>query len=158
MIGTLPVRGSEREMLAFISQHRTKLQELFTRNTKLAKRAGVGEEVAAITERAMRGELDFHELLLAKLTADGAEDARAARLPVVPEEDGGVLIEADVRAVRAPALLADAHDNRLDNLALLAVTAGDGVLDGGDDGITDTRIAPRAVFFLGEIASWNAWM
>jgi len=33
VIGTLPVRGSEREMLAFISQHRTKLQELLTRNT-----------------------------------------------------------------------------------------------------------------------------
>ena len=33
VIGTLPVRGSEREMLAFISQQRTKLQELLTRNT-----------------------------------------------------------------------------------------------------------------------------
>ena len=30
---------------------------------ELAKRAGVGERVAAITERAMRGEIDFKKSL-----------------------------------------------------------------------------------------------
>jgi hypothetical protein len=36
---------------------------------------------------------------------------------------GGVLVEADVRTVRTPALLAGADDDRLDDLALLDVAA-----------------------------------
>jgi phosphoserine phosphatase len=50
----------------------------------LAERAGVGAEVAAITARAMSGELDFAEALrarvalLAGLTARDLEDARAS--------------------------------------------------------------------------------
>jgi phosphoserine phosphatase len=32
----------------------------------LAIRAGVGEEVSAITERSMRGEMDFHQSLTAR--------------------------------------------------------------------------------------------
>src|SRR5215207_3593390 len=39
---------------------------------------------------------DLHELLLAKLTAHGAEDAGATGLPVVLEDHCGVLVEADV--------------------------------------------------------------
>ena len=54
---------------------------------ELAKRAGVGEEVAAITERAMRGELDFSESfrarvgLLKGLDASVLEEV-AAELPL----------------------------------------------------------------------------
>jgi len=36
------------------------------------------------------------EIQLIVVTADGAEDARTARLPIVLEDDGGVLVEADV--------------------------------------------------------------
>jgi len=54
---------------------------------ELAKRAGVGEQVAAITERAMRGELDFNDsfrqrmALLKGLDANVLEDI-AANLPI----------------------------------------------------------------------------
>src|SRR5512133_2665036 len=91
----------------------------------------------------LRGEGDdAHEALLPQLTADGAEDARAARVPAVLDENGSVLVETDVRAVRPAALLGGAHDDGLDDLTLLDVAAGDGVLDGGDDDVTDTGVAP----------------
>src|SRR5207248_9808356 len=44
----------------------------------------------------LRGEGDDpHEALVAELTADGAEDARAPRLLLVVDEDSRVLVEAD---------------------------------------------------------------
>src|SRR5205807_2468909 len=39
------------------------------------------------------------------------------------------------------ALLDGAHDDSLDDLALLHVATGDRVLDGGDDDVTDARVA-----------------
>src|SRR3954466_1398913 len=56
---------------------------------------------------------NLHELLVAQLAAHGAEDAGAARVPVVAEDDGGVLVEADVRAVGTAALLDGADDDGL---------------------------------------------
>src|SRR5690606_4258677 len=88
---------------------------------------------------------DLHELLVTQLAAHRAEDTRAARLAVVLEDHCGVLVELDVWAVRAAALLAGAHDDSLDDVTLLDVAPGDGVLDGGDDDIADSRVAaPRA--------------
>jgi hypothetical protein len=75
-----------------------------------------------------------HELLLAQLTRNGAEDAGAARFVVVVEEHGGVLVEPDVGAVLAAMLLACAHDNGPRDLALLDVAAGDTAL------LTETTI------------------
>src|SRR4029078_4130748 len=80
--------------------------------------------------------------LVAQLAAHGAEDAGAARLAVLPEDHRGVLLELDVGPVGPAALLAGAHDDRLDDIALLDVAAGDGVLDRGHDGVTDTGVAP----------------
>src|SRR3954447_21475679 len=78
----------------------------------------------------LRGQRDdLHELLVAQLAAHRAEDAGAARVTVVAEDDRRVLVEADVGAVRTPALLHRAHDDRLDDVALLDVPAGDRVLD-----------------------------
>src|SRR4051794_1339713 len=90
----------------------------------------------------LRGERDdAHEALLAELTADRAEDAGAARLGAVGTEDHrGVLVELDVRPVATTVLLDGADDDRLDDLALLDVAAGDGVLDGGDDDVTDAGV------------------
>src|SRR5690554_433959 len=85
---------------------------------------------------------DAHELLVAQLAAHGAEDAGSARLAVTLEDDRGVLVESDVGPVLAAALLRGAHDDRLDDVALLDVATGDGVLDGGDDDVTDTGVAP----------------
>ena len=46
----------------------------------LAERAGVGDEVAAITERAMRGEIDFEESLRARVALlEGLPGRRARR-------------------------------------------------------------------------------
>lgn len=54
---------------------------------ELAKRAGVGQQVAAITERAMRGEIEFKESLIQRVTllkglSESALAEVAATLPV----------------------------------------------------------------------------
>src|SRR5690606_34410130 len=91
----------------------------------------------------LRGERDdAHELLLAQLPADRAEDTRATRVAVVLDQDGGVLIEADVGAVGAAALLGGAHHDSLDHVTLLDTGAGKGVLHRRDDDVADTRVAP----------------
>ena len=88
----------------------------------------------------LRGERDDpHELLVAQLAADRAEDAGAARLLLVVDEHGGVLVEADVAAVGTALLLLGADDDALDDVALLDRGAGDGVLDGGDEDVADRR-------------------
>src|SRR4249919_260874 len=84
---------------------------------------------------------DAHEALFAQLTPNGSEDAGAARLTVALQDHRGILVELDVRAVNAAMLLRGPHDHRLDDLALLDVAAGDGVLDGGDDDVADARVA-----------------
>src|SRR5262249_21238631 len=86
----------------------------------------------------LRGERNnLHEPLVPQLTADRAEDTGTARVPTVLDDDGGVLVEADVRAVRAALLLRGTHDDGLDHVALLHAGAGDGVLHGGHDDIAD---------------------
>src|SRR3954469_24917990 len=96
----------------------------------------------AISEHLRSQRNDLHELLVAQLAADRPEDAGPTRVAVAPQDDGRVLVEADVRAVGAAALLDGADDDRLDDVALLDVAAGDRVLDGGDDDVADTGVAP----------------
>src|SRR5699024_6676027 len=84
---------------------------------------------------------DLHELLVAQLAAHRAEDAGAPGVTVVLEDDRGVLVETDVGTVGTPTFLAGAHDDRLHDVALLDVAAGDRVLDGGHDGVPDARVA-----------------
>src|ERR1700677_3131746 len=91
----------------------------------------------------LRGERDdAHEALVAQLAADGPEDAGPARLLLVINENRGVLVEADVPAVRPPLLLLRPHDDALDDVALLDGGTGDGVLDRGHEHITDAGVAP----------------
>lgn len=57
---------------------------------EIAKLAGVGDEVAAVTERAMQGELDFEASLRQRVgTLEGADEAILAQvrehLPLMPE-------------------------------------------------------------------------
>src|SRR4051794_41229849 len=47
---------------------------------------------------------DLHELAVAQLAGDRPEDARAAGILLVVDEDHGVAVEFDVRAVRAAGL------------------------------------------------------
>src|SRR5580658_10582340 len=90
----------------------------------------------------LRGERDdAHEALVAQLAADGPEDAGPARLLLVIDENGCVLVEADVAAVGTPLLLLRPHDDALDDVALLDGGAGDGVLDRGHEDVTDAGVA-----------------
>src|SRR3954464_9140720 len=62
---------------------------------------------------------DLHEVALAQLAGHRPEDAGAAGVVGGVDEDGGVLIEADVGAVVAPELLLGAHDHGGHHFALL---------------------------------------
>src|SRR3954447_7868140 len=95
----------------------------------------------AISEHLRSQRNDLHELLVAQLATDGPEDAGPARVAVVAQDDGRVLVEADVRAVGAAALLDGPDDDGLHDVALLDVAAGDRVLDSGDDHVADAGVA-----------------
>src|SRR6202008_4419713 len=78
---------------------------------------------------------------VAQLAGDRPEDARAARGVLRVDDPRGVLVEGDVGAVVAPELLARAHDDRLDDLALLDRPLGIGELDGRGDDVPHARVA-----------------
>src|SRR5262245_34814738 len=76
---------------------------------------------------------DLHELALAQLARDRAEDARADRLFLVVDQHRRVRVEADVAAV-APLLgVHRADDDRLDDCALLHRAVGSRFLDRSGD-------------------------
>src|SRR5699024_8797825 len=83
---------------------------------------------------------DLHGALVAQFTTDGSEDARSARLTAGPEDHHRVLVEANVGAGGAPTFLGRAHDDGFDDVALLDVATGDGVLDGRHDGVADAGV------------------
>src|SRR5699024_6120631 len=87
---------------------------------------------------------DLHVAPVAQLAADRAEDAGAPRLAVCPEDHRCVLVETDVGPVVTAALLGGAHDDGLDDVALLDVPTGDGVLDGRHDGVADAGVTATA--------------
>src|SRR4051794_2852151 len=95
-----------------------------------------------MSEHLRRQRDDLHEALVAQLAAHRAEDARTARLAVGLEDHRGVLVEFDVGPVAAAPLLHGTADARLDDVALLDPAAGDRVLDGGDNDVTDSGVAP----------------
>src|SRR5262249_11188830 len=98
----------------------------------------------------LRGEADdLHELTLPQLTGDSAEDARAARIQFVVNEDHRVAVEADVTAVVAAHRLASPHDHALDNVSGFDVAARHRLLDAGDDDVAQAGVtAPRAAQHL----------
>src|SRR3954466_2383542 len=93
-------------------------------------------------EHLRREAHDLHEVAVAQLARDGPEDAGPARVVLRVDDDGGVLVEGDVGAVVAPELLLRAHDDRLDDLALLDRALRIGLLDGGGDDVPDAGVAP----------------
>src|SRR3954453_12521980 len=96
---------------------------------------------AGISEH-LRGERDdLHEPAVAQLARHRAEDARPARVVLGVDDHGGVLVEGDVRAVLAPEFLLRAHDDRLDDVALLDRPVRVGLLDGGHDDVAHARVA-----------------
>src|ERR1700761_8419811 len=92
----------------------------------------------------LRGERDdLHEALLPQFAADRPEDASSARVVVGLDDDGGVLVELDVAAIGAAALLDGAHHHGLHHLTTLDVATGDGVFDRRHDDVADAGVAPR---------------
>src|SRR3954468_15554464 len=88
---------------------------------------------------------DLHEVAVAQLAGDRAEDARPPRVVLRVDDHGGVLVGGDVRAVLAPELLLRAHNAVLDALALLARPLRVGLLDGPRDAVANPGVAtPRA--------------
>src|SRR3954447_12946441 len=84
---------------------------------------------------------DLHEPAVAQLARHGAEDARAARVVLGVDDHGRVLVEGDVGAVLAPELLLRAHDDGLDDIALLDRPVRVGLLDRGHDDVPHARVA-----------------
>src|SRR5271166_3290419 len=93
----------------------------------------------------LRGQRDdLHESLLTQFAADRPEDAGPARVVVGLDDHRGVLVELDVAAVGTPALLDGTHHDGLDDVTAFDVAARNGVLDGGDDDVTDAGVpSPR---------------
>src|SRR5829696_2401848 len=98
--------------------------------------------LAAMLEDLRRQADDLHEVAVAQLARDRPEDARAARVVGGVDDHRGVLVEGDVGPVLAPELLLRAHDDRLDDVALLDRPLRVGLLDGGGDDVADPRVAP----------------
>src|ERR1700743_1599220 len=83
-----------------------------------------------------------HEALVAQLAADGPENAGPARLLLVVDENGCVLVEADVAAVGTTLFLLRPHDDALDDVTSFDRGTGDGVLDRGHEHVADAGVAP----------------
>src|SRR5579883_1483685 len=84
---------------------------------------------------------DLHEIALAQLASDGTKDTGSARIISGGDDHRGVLVETNVRAIRARILLGDAHDDGVDHLAFLHLAVRRGLLDRSLDDITDLGIA-----------------
>src|SRR5262249_17288403 len=65
-----------------------------------------------------------------------AKDARPARIALVVDEDRGILVEADVAAVRAAVFLRGPDHHGADHVALLHGGVRDRLLDAGNDHVT----------------------
>src|SRR4051812_31424143 len=99
---------------------------------------------APMLEHLRRERDDLHEVALAQLARDGPEDAGPARVVLRVDDDGGVLVEGDVRAVLAAVLLLRAHDDGGHDVALLDRPLRVGLLDRRLDDVADARVAsPR---------------
>src|SRR5215204_6091608 len=108
--------------------------------------------VRSFISKHLRGERhDPHEAAVAQLARDRPEDARAARSVLGVDDHGRVLVERDVRAVLAPELLLRAHDDGLDDLALLDRSLRGGLLDGRGDDVPDARVAAARAAVVGDL-------
>src|SRR5699024_7214126 len=79
---------------------------------------------------------------ITQFPADRPEDTRTSGPVIVLDEYGGVLIELDVGAVGSTLLLHRTDDDGLHQITTSHVGSRDGLLDGADDHVAHTRIAP----------------
>src|SRR5260221_4946956 len=96
--------------------------------------------VSATSDHLRSQRNDLHEVLLPQLARHRPEDARADRLAGVVDQDGGVLIEADVGAVLSLLRLVHPDDDRLHDLTLLDGPFRDRFLDVGGDHVSDPAV------------------
>src|SRR5699024_5891873 len=80
---------------------------------------------------------DPHVVLLSQLSCNGPEDTRALGLLLAVDDDGSVVVEADVGAVLTADALRAPDDDRLHDVALLDGAAGGRSFDGRHDDVTD---------------------
>src|SRR2546423_5292396 len=98
---------------------------------------------AGMVLQNLRGERDdLHEIALAQLARDGAEDARPARIVLGVDQHGRVLVEPDVRAIFTAVGLLRAHHDGGHDLTLLDRALRTRLLDRGDDHIAHAGVAP----------------
>src|SRR5665647_3906658 len=90
-----------------------------------------GATARAISEHLRRERDDLHVVPIAKLARHGAEDPRAARVALVVDEDGGVLVKPDVAAIRPAVLLRRTNHDGSHHVALLDCGVRDRLLDAG---------------------------
>src|SRR5699024_8894711 len=83
---------------------------------------------------------DLHELLVTKLSGHRPKDTGASGVLVLLDEDGGVLVEANIGTVVAADALLAADDNGLDHIALLHIAVGGSLAHGGDDHVTNVAV------------------
>src|SRR4051794_28205107 len=83
---------------------------------------------------------DLEELLLSKLTSHRAKDTGSDRLHRIVNNDGGVLVEANVGSILAAILLAGTHDHGLDDLALLDGSVRRSLFDRRGDDIAEAGL------------------
>ena len=69
--------------------------------------------------------------LFAEFTGDGSEDAGAARVVVLVDDDDGVGVEAEDRTVGAADRIGGADDDGLDDAAFFDGGGRDGIADVG---------------------------
>src|SRR5690606_30535794 len=87
---------------------------------------------------------DPHKIPLPQFPGHRPEDARPARVALLVDDDGSVLIKPDRGAVGPPHRLGGAHHHRLHDVALLDHAAGRGLFDRRHDHIADPRVAAAA--------------
>src|SRR3954467_10887773 len=97
--------------------------------------------LGAMLEHLRRQGDDLHEVAVAQLARDGAEDARAARVVLRVDQHRGVLVEGDVGAVAAAELLLGPDHHGAHPLALADRAVRDRLLDGADDDVADAGVA-----------------
>src|SRR6187402_3480427 len=83
---------------------------------------------------------DLHDLLGAQLAGNRPENTGTDRLELIVEEDGCVTVETDHGAIGAADTLGGTNHHGVVHLTLLDLAAGNGVLDGHLDDITDAGV------------------
>ena len=97
---------------------------------------------------------DLHKALGTQFACDRAKDARAERLELVVEKNGGIAIKANQRAIRTTNTLGGTNHHGIVNITLLDATTRRSILDADLDDVTNASIAaPGSTENAGDFAA-----